>query len=91
VRDAPQHYYSAIFVLSSFVTPLMLGIVAGGMLRTGRRIEEGFHQAFVRPWATFLSCGRIHMVLCRVPGAVILIGETSNPAVGRFSSGGSGS
>src|SRR4029450_7243293 len=31
IRDR-QRYYSAIFVVSSFLTPLMLGVIAGGML-----------------------------------------------------------
>jgi cytochrome bd ubiquinol oxidase subunit II len=87
VRDRSQSYYSAIFVLSSFVTPMMLGIVAGGMLlgRIGR-VEEGFHQAFVRPWANLfcVAVGIFTCVLFAFLAAVYLIGETSNPAVRRI-------
>jgi cytochrome d ubiquinol oxidase subunit II len=87
VRDRSQSWYSAIFVLSSIVTPLMLGIVAGGML-LGRialngRIEDGFLQAFVGPWANLfcLAVGIFTCVLFAFLAAVYLIGETSNPAV----------
>jgi cytochrome d ubiquinol oxidase subunit II len=84
VRDRSQAWYSAIFVLSSIVTPLMLGIVAGGMLlgRIGR-VEDGFLQAFVRPWANLfcLAVGIFTCVLFAFLAAVYLIGETSNPAV----------
>jgi cytochrome d ubiquinol oxidase subunit II len=84
VRDRSQAWYSAIFVLSSIVTPLMLGIVAGGMLlgRIGR-VEDGFLQAFVRPWANLfcLAVGIFTCVLFAFLAAVYLIGETSNPPV----------
>jgi cytochrome d ubiquinol oxidase subunit II len=84
VRDRSQAWYSAIFVLSSIVTPLMLGIVAGGMLlgRIGR-VEDGFLQAFVRPWANLfcLAVGIFTCVLFAFLAAVYLLGETSNPAV----------
>jgi cytochrome bd ubiquinol oxidase subunit II len=48
VRDRWQRYYSAIFVVSSFLTPLMLGVIAGGMLLGAvAPIEQGFHAAFI--------------------------------------------
>jgi len=84
VRDRSQAWYSAIFVLSSFMTPLMLGMVAGGMLLgLVGRVEDGFLQAFVRPWANLfcLAVGIFTCVLFAFLAAVYLIGETSNPAV----------
>ena len=82
VRDRSQRYYSAIFVASSFLTPLMLGMVAGGMLLGAvAPIEEGFHAAFVRPWANIFcfSVGVFTCVLFAFLAAVYLIGETNDP------------
>lgn len=78
VRDHWQRYYSAIFVVSSFLTPLMLGVVAGGMLLGSvAPIEQGFHAAFVRPWANLFcfSVGVFTAVLFAFLAAVYLIGE----------------
>jgi cytochrome d ubiquinol oxidase subunit II len=78
VRDHWQRYYSVIFVASSFLTPLMLGVVAGGMLLGAvAPIEEGFHAAFVRPWANLFcfSVGLFTAVLFAFLAAVYLIGE----------------
>jgi cytochrome d ubiquinol oxidase subunit II len=84
VRDRSQSYYSAIFVASSFLTPLMLGVVAGGMLFGALSpIGEGFYAAFVRPWANLFcfSVGVFTCVLFAFLAAVYLIGETNDPAV----------
>ena len=81
VRDRWQRYYSAIFVVSSFLTPLMLGVVAGGMLLGAvAPIEQGFHAAFVRPWANLFcfSVGVFTSVLFAFLAAVYLIGETDD-------------
>src|SRR5918999_1089557 len=78
VRDRWQRYYSAIFVVSSFLTPMMLGVVAGGMLLGAvAPIEQGFHAAFVRPWANLFcfSVGVFTSVLFAFLAAVYLIGE----------------
>jgi cytochrome d ubiquinol oxidase subunit II len=82
VRDHWQRFYSAIFVTASFLTPLMLGVVAGGMLLGAvGPIEEGFHAAFVRPWANIFSfsVGVFTCVLFAFLAAVYLIGETKDP------------
>lgn len=87
VQDRSQRYYSAIFVASSFLTPLMLGIVAGGtLLGNSRPIEEGFYAAFVQPWTNLFcfSVGIFTSVLFAFLAAVYLIGETNEPRLRRI-------
>ena len=84
VRDRSQRYYSAIFILSSFLTPLMLGVVAGGtLLGASSPVGEGFYAAFVRPWANLFcfSVGVFTSVLFGFLAAVYLIGETREAAI----------
>lgn len=87
VRDDSQRYYSAIFVASSFLTPLMLGVVAGGMLLgASSPVEAGFYAAFVRPWANLFSfaAGVFTCVLFAFLAAVYLIGETQEDEIRRI-------
>lgn len=84
VRDRSQHYYTAIFMLSSFLTPFMLGVIAGGML-LGRSAapELGFSAAFLQPWINVFSfsVGVFTCVLFAFLAAVYLLGETQDPEV----------
>lgn len=81
VVDSSQKYYNAIFIVSSFITPFMLGTIAGGLL-LGRRppLNEGFYAAFVSPWANVFSfsIGVFTCVLFAYLAAVYLIGETKD-------------
>jgi cytochrome d ubiquinol oxidase subunit II len=81
IQDQSQRYYSAIFIISSFITPLMLGIVAGAtLLGASRPIEEGFYAAFIQPWANLFcfSVGVFTGVLFALLAAVYLLGETQD-------------
>ena len=87
VRDRSQRAYSAIFVVSSFLTPLMLGVVAGGtLLGASSPVEEGFYAAFIRPWTNLFcfSIGVFTCVLFAFLAAVYLIGENEDPAIRRI-------
>jgi cytochrome d ubiquinol oxidase subunit II len=87
VRDESQRYYSAIFVASSFLTPLMLGVVAGGTLfGMSSQPEAGFYAAFVRPWANLFcfAVGVFTCVLFAFLAAVYLLGETQEAEVKRI-------
>jgi cytochrome d ubiquinol oxidase subunit II len=82
VRDRSQRYYSAIFVISSVLTPLMLGVVAAGTLFGALTpVGEGFYAAYIRPWANLFcfSVGLFTAVLFAFLAAVYLIGETKDP------------
>ena len=84
VRDRSHRYYSAIFVISSFLTPFMLGVVAGGtLLENSSPIEHGFYRAFIRPWTNLFcfSVGVFTCVLFAFLAAVYLIGETKDPEI----------
>ncbi|HWO40297.1 MAG TPA: cytochrome d ubiquinol oxidase subunit II [Candidatus Eisenbacteria bacterium] len=86
-RDRAHLYYAAIFVLSSFLAPLMLGIVAGAsLLGATSPPEAGFYAAFVRPWANLFSfaVGVFTCVLFAFLAAVYLIGETTDPPIQRI-------
>lgn len=82
VRDRSQQYYAAIFMLSSFLTPFMLGVIAGGML-LGRPTAPalGFSAAFLWPWVNVFSfsVGGFTCVLFAFLAAVYLLGETHDP------------
>ena len=87
VRDDSQRYYSAIFIASSFLTPLMLGIVAGGMLLgASSPPEAGFYVSFVRPWANLFcfAVGVFTCVLFAFLAAVYLVGETQDAEIKRI-------
>jgi cytochrome bd ubiquinol oxidase subunit II len=85
--DRAHRYYSAIFVASSFLAPLMLGLVAGGaLLGATSPVEAGFYAAFIRPWANLFcfSVGLFTCVLFAFLAAVYLIGETDDPGMRRI-------
>ena len=87
VHDGSQRYYSAIFIASSFLTPLMLGVVAGGMLLgASSPPEAGFYASFVRPWANLFcfAVGVFTCVLFAFLAAVYLVGETQDAEIKRI-------
>jgi cytochrome d ubiquinol oxidase subunit II len=81
VKDSMQNVYNRIFVSSSFVTPLFLGIIAGATL--SERIDplaETFAEAYIFPWLNLfsISVGLFTVALCGFLAAVYLVGETDN-------------
>lgn len=78
VKDGLQQVYNKIFVYSSFVTPLLLGMIAGTMI-SGKIDPDatGFYGIYVAPWFNFfsLSVGLFTVALCGFLAAVFLIGE----------------
>lgn len=82
--DYTRKYYTLIFIVSSYLTPIMLGNVAGAML-LGRTapLEDGFLAAFIHPWFNYFSfsVGIFTCVLFAFLAAIYLIGETSDPEI----------
>jgi cytochrome d ubiquinol oxidase subunit II len=76
--DKMQALYNHIFVYSSFITPLFLGITAGSVI--SRQVDpaaDTFLTAFVFSWLNWFSVavGFFTVALCGFLAAIYLIGE----------------
>ncbi|HTE29967.1 MAG TPA: cytochrome d ubiquinol oxidase subunit II [Chryseolinea sp.] len=81
VYDGMQELYNKVFVWSSFVTPLFLGIIAGSTI-SGRIDTEAttFSDAYLYSWLNLfsLATGFFTVALCGFLAAVYLIGEADD-------------
>jgi cytochrome d ubiquinol oxidase subunit II len=78
--DKMQDVYNHIFVYSSFITPLFLGITAGSII--SRQIDPAastFLTAYVFSWLNWFSVavGFFTVALCGFLAAIYLIGEAT--------------
>jgi len=86
--EKTQTLYNHIFVYSSFITPLFLGITAGSII--SRQIDPSandFLTAYVYSWLNFFSVavGFFTVALCGFLAAIYLIGEAKEQSdVKRF-------
>ena len=81
VHDSMQEIYNRIFVWSSFVTPLFLGIIAGSILSGHIDTDtSSFPDAYVFGWLNgfSVSVGLFTVSLCGFLAAVYLIGEADD-------------
>ena len=81
VQDSMQEIYNRIFVWSSFVTPLFLGIIAGSTLSGHIDTNaSSFLDAYVFGWLNgfSVSVGLFTVSLCGFLAAVYLIGEADD-------------
>ncbi|MEO5912061.1 MAG: cytochrome d ubiquinol oxidase subunit II [Pelobium sp.] len=81
VKDEMQNVYNKIFVYSSFITPLFLGIIAGSTV--SRRIDpnaNNFLDAYIFSWVNLFSfaVGLFTVAICGFLAAVFIIGETQD-------------
>ncbi len=79
--ERTQNLYNHIFVYSSFVTPLFLGIIAGSAI--SRQIDlhaTSFLAAYVYSWLNYFSVavGLFTVALSGYLAAIYLIGEADN-------------
>jgi cytochrome d ubiquinol oxidase subunit II len=81
VIDNMQKVYNKIFVYSSFVTPLFLGIIAGSAV-SGRidTAATNFVDAYIFSWLNWFSVatGLFTVAICAFLAAIFIIGETSD-------------
>jgi cytochrome d ubiquinol oxidase subunit II len=79
VKDQMQEIYNKIFIYSSFITPLFLGIIAGSLL-SGKIDPQAssFVDAYVYSWLNWFSVtvGLFTVALCGFLAAIYLIGES---------------
>ena len=79
VVDDMQHVYNKIFVYSSFVTPLFLGIIGGSAVSGQIDTEaDNFLSAYIFSWLNWfsVSVGFFTVAICGFLAAVYTIGET---------------
>jgi len=79
--ERTQNFYNHIFVYSSFITPLFLGIIAGSAI--SRQIDVHavrFSSAYVFSWLNYFSVavGLFTVALSGYLAAVYLVGEAEN-------------
>ncbi len=79
LEDGTHKYYTAIFRISSIITPIFLGIILGAMILGNITLDQsqGFYGMFVAPWFNWfcLAMGVFSLGLFTLISAVFLIGE----------------
>src|ERR1043165_963898 len=74
-------FYTFLFRVSSFVTPIFLGVVLGAMIlgRITFDASKGFYQMFMAPWFNLfcLTMGLFTACLFSYLASVFLLGETN--------------
>lgn len=81
VKDDWQHVYDKIFRISSFITPLFLGIIAASTVSGSiDHNANDFLSAYVFSWFNFfsISVGLFTVAICAYLAAIFVIGETTN-------------
>ncbi|WP_303315147.1 cytochrome d ubiquinol oxidase subunit II [Flavivirga abyssicola] len=81
-KDKSQILYDWMFRISSFLTPIFLGMTAGGMLSGELIITQDyelftFYELFINPWFNAFSIliGLFFAALCTFLTSILLIGE----------------
>ena len=81
VVDDMQVVYNRIFTLSSFITPLFLGIIAASTVSGQINTQaKDFLSAYILSWMNFFSVavGFFTVTICGFLAAIYLVGETDN-------------
>jgi cytochrome d ubiquinol oxidase subunit II len=81
VKDNMQKVYNKIFVYSSFITPLFLGIIAGSAVSGQIDLHANtFASAYISSWLNWfsVSIGFFTVSLCGFIAAIYLIGEAKD-------------
>ena len=81
-RDPVQQRWGRIFAISSVLSPVLLGVIAGAITTGGIRVEDGIvTSGFVRPWlgAFPLAVGLFALAQFAFLAAVYMTLETTDP------------
>ncbi|MGB7786206.1 MAG: cytochrome d ubiquinol oxidase subunit II [Salinimicrobium sp.] len=92
VVDKSQYTYNWMFRISSFITPVFLGmafgaLIGGRIILTDDYADFSFYDIFMQPWLnvfTFLV-GLFYAALCAFMASTLLIGETEGAVRKMFS------
>jgi cytochrome d ubiquinol oxidase subunit II len=80
INDSSHKYYTLLFRISSFITPVFLGMVLGAMMlgRITLDTSKSFYEVFMSPWLNIfcISMGLFSMCLFAYISATFLVGET---------------
>jgi cytochrome bd ubiquinol oxidase subunit II len=80
VNDNSHKYYTLLFRISSFITPVFLGMVLGAMMlgRITFDTTKSFYTVFISPWLNIfcISMGVFAACLFAYISAIFLVGET---------------
>ena len=80
INDRSHYYYTLLFRISSFITPLFLGIILGAMIlgKITLNTSTGFYETFMAPWLNLFcfTMGIFSVSLFAYLAAVFLVGET---------------
>lgn len=82
VIDEMHRVYNSIFVYSSFITPMFLGIIAGSAVaQTIDPNATNFVDAYVFSWLSWfsVSVGLFTVMICGYLAAIFIIGECTEP------------
>jgi cytochrome d ubiquinol oxidase subunit II len=75
-------YFSVLFKISSFITPVFLGVIFGAMLlgKIDMQNQGSYYDRFIVPWFNIFcfSVGAFIAVLFAYVASVFLVGETKN-------------
>ena len=81
VKDDMQELYNKVFVLSSFITPFFLGVIAGSTISGHINKESNTYlETYIFSWLNWfsLSVGLFTVALCGFLAAVYLVGEAES-------------
>lgn len=81
IKDDMQFWYNRIYISSSFITPLFLGIIAGSTISGHINPQANdFVSAYVLGWLNIFSIcvGLFTVSLCGFLASIYLIGEAEN-------------
>jgi cytochrome d ubiquinol oxidase subunit II len=80
VNDNSHKYYTLLFRISSFITPVFLGMILGAMMlgRITFDTTKSFYAVFMSPWLNIfcISMGVFSACLFAYISAIFLVGET---------------
>lgn len=81
-NDPAHKYFTILFKISSFITPVFLGVVIGAMMLGNINLngEGDFYERFIMPWFRVFcfAMGLFTAALFAYIAAVFLVGESTN-------------